>query len=860
MKKVILTLTLSVITSVFTFAQNGGGRITIHTSDAQPRFDDYASLSEASITQRSYTESDPLCMACNEREGFIVVYHETLKERNIRLEVSDFVPLSGNGSALTPEVSRMQYIYTDYADILCPYGNSKESVNAKEGKDVSFYVELRTKKGCIPGKYKGIVTFYDGNTGETLGQTQGIYVKVWDFDLPEGHYCNTFFGNAYLRSFYSNYLSDYEAHEDKIRKGWADFLLDYGISGLLSSENLLKNDRITVAQYLSDPRVSSIFFPGPDADTPSFPSGYRYLKVRIKFEDGASAGNFCIFPKWYGPVINPQGQRELAYLAGANNFPAGNGYTDYYIDVNYWFDGGWNCIMLANLQNAGKVTINGIWMGKAIDSPSGDYLLTDFNGNGMMYSDLFHCMSFNEYNLFFSGGTWEVKDGTLVIEGNVGWAKFVSAEYVENMKVAYNFFSQHQTWLDKALFWGPEEQNSDATNRDRPVYEKYFAFLRELWPDNHTISPFYNLEDLGGGNFNYSGAEANFELCKEMNLTPCPLHLMYSNYGQWNNGRWLPSTSKSTGYDLITNYMKESDKKVWWYAETLGRGSESTPYLIRRNEAAPGLSNRSLFWQQYHAGIAGYLSVGLAYFDWLSVPQIWQEDYLKKITPWFLVFPAKPGEDPTVPYPTLRLKQLVNGLNDFDYLKLAEEFLGKKFVDDIFKEVFAFEKFPDNPGAFIFIDVYMKDGPMGTTNYYENARKKIGEALEKFNTEQHWHNWGEWEAYIEPTDAYEGYALRTCKICGTQESKTLSHDDIHIDETVVDNSISIYPNPTNYEVKVMGYEGKIKKIEIIDLSGRTLMSLLYPSSPINVANLSQGIYFVRIETDKGIVTKKIVKK
>ena len=77
----------------------------------------------------------------------------------------------------------------------------------------------------------------------------------------------------------------------------------------------------------------------------------------------------------------------------------------------------------------------------------------------------------------------------------------------------------------------------------------------------------------------------------------------------------------------------------------------------------------------------------------------------------------------------------------------------------------------------------------------------------------------------------------------------------------------IYPNPVkdeltikNVETAFGGSQLTINKVEIVDLSGKTIYQSNNFSNQINVSMLSQGIYFVKIETDKGIVTKKLVKE
>jgi len=81
------------------------------------------------------------------------------------------------------------------------------------------------------------------------------------------------------------------------------------------------------------------------------------------------------------------------------------------------------------------------------------------------------------------------------------------------------------------------------------------------------------------------------------------------------------------------------------------------------------------------------------------------------------------------------------------------------------------------------------------------------------------------------------------------------------------NSIIIYPNPAKDElfIDIPSFENLeyLKNVEICDLAGRTVGALratpLQGNATINVSALPQGIYLVKIYTDKGVVTKKFVK-
>jgi uncharacterized repeat protein (TIGR02543 family) len=73
-------------------------------------------------------------------------------------------------------------------------------------------------------------------------------------------------------------------------------------------------------------------------------------------------------------------------------------------------------------------------------------------------------------------------------------------------------------------------------------------------------------------------------------------------------------------------------------------------------------------------------------------------------------------------------------------------------------------------------------------------------------------------------------------------------------------SVKIYPNPVTDEMRIESSDLKINQVEISDLSGRIIYMFANPINQINVSALPQGIYFVRMETNKGIVTEKFVKK
>lgn len=77
----------------------------------------------------------------------------------------------------------------------------------------------------------------------------------------------------------------------------------------------------------------------------------------------------------------------------------------------------------------------------------------------------------------------------------------------------------------------------------------------------------------------------------------------------------------------------------------------------------------------------------------------------------------------------------------------------------------------------------------------------------------------------------------------------------------VSNAISLYPNPaTNLLTIENKNDLQINSISIADTNGRNVFETKNAVSTVDVSNLSNGIYFVRLATDAGIVTKKLVKE
>ena len=70
-------------------------------------------------------------------------------------------------------------------------------------------------------------------------------------------------------------------------------------------------------------------------------------------------------------------------------------------------------------------------------------------------------------------------------------------------------------------------------------------------------------------------------------------------------------------------------------------------------------------------------------------------------------------------------------------------------------------------------------------------------------------------------------------------------------------NVNMFPNPTYDHITIQCDDMRL--IEVYSMDGRLVKSFSVPSSECLIEGLERGIYLVRIGTDKGTFTKKIVK-
>ena len=74
-------------------------------------------------------------------------------------------------------------------------------------------------------------------------------------------------------------------------------------------------------------------------------------------------------------------------------------------------------------------------------------------------------------------------------------------------------------------------------------------------------------------------------------------------------------------------------------------------------------------------------------------------------------------------------------------------------------------------------------------------------------------------------------------------------------------ALNIYPNPTSNLLHIETKQTAITAVEIFDLQGKQVMQLNSTDlKNVDVSQLTNGMYFIKVSTSEGVLTKKFVKK
>lgn len=128
-----------------------------------------------------------------------------------------------------------------------------------------------------------------------------------------------------------------------------------------------------------------------------------------------------------------------------------------------------------------------------------------------------------------------------------------------------------------------------------------------------------------------------------------------------------------TIFERLDGWRNEG-KEIWWYTANSPR-----PPMANISQRSTGMENRMLFWIQYDFDIDGFLY-------WASVDWTSKKRNTIGEDAGVLVYP---GDDFNVdgPIACQRAGIVRDGIEDFEYLRLAEQLLGKDYADSILRQL-----------------------------------------------------------------------------------------------------------------------------------------------------------------------------
>lgn len=268
----------------------------------------------------------------------------------------------------------------------------------------------------------------------------------------------------------------------------------------------------------------------------------------------------------------------------------------------------------------------------------------------------------------------------------------------EQITAYYNKLSQNPEWLAKSYFYPIDEPSTiESINQYNAICER----LSRLFPGYHMVTPFY-VDSINGIE------QSSLEIQDGKSDIICPKSDLFS---------------KNT-FNTAVRQRVENGDKAWWYVCCDPRPDSDYCNLFVQQS---GLKHRILFWQQKQLDITGLLYWDVNFWrdaqlsDGSPANNVWESSWT---TPWtgddtfgdgcLLYNGNHVGIDG--PVSSLRFESVVNGIEDYEYLAMADEFLGKEETDKILKKV-------------------TKDLTHYTYSYkaFDKARIELGNSLEKAN-------------------------------------------------------------------------------------------------------------------------------
>lgn len=217
----------------------------------------------------------------------------------------------------------------------------------------------------------------------------------------------------------------------------------------------------------------------------------------------------------------------------------------------------------------------------------------------------------------------------------------------------YEKVTSNPEWAKKGYFY-PIDEPSTAEAYDR--YIEMTDRLNHLCPGYNMVTPFFVSEVEIDGN-----STSSVSLQKDKSSILCPISNLFDE------------EKFVSEYNSAVN----SGNKPWWYVCSSPQGDYCNFFMHQ-----DAIQHRILFWQQKSLNVSGLLFWAVTYYDqvnpWES-SRTW--NFYSCAGDGCLLYPGGYiGLDE--PVGTLRLMNITDGMEDYDYLTLAAERFGEDWVNE----------------------------------------------------------------------------------------------------------------------------------------------------------------------------------
>lgn len=246
----------------------------------------------------------------------------------------------------------------------------------------------------------------------------------------------------------------------------------------------------------------------------------------------------------------------------------------------------------------------------------------------------------------------------------------------DELSELYEKYGDNENWKKKAYFYYVDEPSTQSQ-----ITELRYANdrLERLFPGSRHVTPIIR-------NPWYSDRD-QVEVVSELTNLWCPVSSFFADYSLVSGDFFNTVRASSLGIDSVNKYglgadrftaYKEAGDELWWYVCVLPQAPFANFFTNYQGEAS-----RVLFWQQYMYGVDGCLYWSVNYWDGSE----WRTSDNNFYSGDGLLLYCGHRYGVYGPIGSIRIEYIRDGIEDFEYLTMAEKLCGKEAVNEILSTV-----------------------------------------------------------------------------------------------------------------------------------------------------------------------------